>query len=99
MRENRRRRIKKIIRGTAGTPRLVVFRSNKYFYAQAIDDTAGKTLTSVNKIIDPVEAGSKIADELLRQKIKKVVFDRAGYKYHGNVKKLADAAREKGLVF
>ena len=99
LRINRRAKTKKIIRGTAQKPRLVVFRSNKYFYAQAIDDVVGKTLASVNKMVDAAQAGAKIAEDLVKLKIKKIVFDRAGYKYHGNIKKLADAAREKGLVF
>lgn len=99
LRFNRRAKTKKIIRGTAKIPRLVVFRSNKYFYAQAVDDVAGKTLAAVNKVTDAVEAGTKVAQDLVALKIKKIVFDRAGYKYHGNIKKLADAAREKGLEF
>ncbi len=99
LRINRRAKTKKIIRGTAEKPRLVVFRSNKYFYAQAIDDVVGKTLASANKITDAVAAGEKVAEGLLKLKVKKIVFDRAGYKYHGNIKKLAEAVRAKGLEF
>jgi len=78
-------------------PKLVVFRSNKYFYAQLIG--GDKTLAAVDRATDPVTAGSEIAEKGLKLKIKEVVFDRRGYRYHGNIKKLADAAREKGLVF
>lgn len=77
--------------------KLSVFRSNKYLYAQLID--GGKTLAAVNKATDPAAAGAEIAEKGLKLKIKEVVFDRRGYRYHGNIKKLADAAREKGLVF
>ncbi len=78
-------------------PRLVIFRSNKYFYAQIVD--GGKTLVSVNKATDPVAAGSELAKLAVKKKITTVVFDRNGYRYHGNIKKLADAAREGGLKF
>lgn len=79
--------------------RLAVFRSNKYLYCQAVDDVKGVTVASVNKENDPALAGQKIAEKLLKLKIKKVVFDRAGYRYHGNVQKLAEAARTAGLEF
>lgn len=79
--------------------RLAVFRSNKYLYCQAIDDVKGITLVSVNKVKVAEEAGKEIAEKLLKLKIKKVVFDRATYRYHGNIKKLADAARTAGLEF
>ncbi|MEK7127477.1 MAG: 50S ribosomal protein L18 [Patescibacteria group bacterium] len=79
--------------------RLAVFRSNKYLYCQAIDDVKGVTVASVNKSTDPVKAGQEIAKKLLELKIKKVVFDRATYRYHGNIKKLAEAARTAGLEF
>ncbi len=78
-------------------PRLVVFRSNKYFYAQVTLD--GKTVVSTGKMADPVQAGKEIAEKAIKNKITAVSFDRNGYKYHGNVKKLADAAREAGLIF
>ena len=80
-------------------PRLVVFRSSKYFYVQAVDDTVGKTLASVDKKTRPEEVGKEIAEKLLKKKITEVVFDRNGYRFHGNIKKLADAARESGLKF
>ena len=84
IRENKHRRLRHHLNGTATTPRLAVFRSNKHIYAQIIDDTVGKTLVSASA----VEAG-----------IESVVFDRGGYIYHGKVKALADAAREAGLKF
>ena len=98
-RETRRAKIKKTIRGTEKRPRLVVFRSNRFLYVQLVDDSKGKTLVSIDKIGDPTEAGKKLAEKAVKSKISAVVFDRAGYKYHGNIKKLADAAREAGLKF
>lgn len=78
-------------------PRLVIFRSNKYLYAQIT--LSGKTVVSVEKMIDPIEAGKNLAEKAIKSKITTVSFDRNGYKYHGNVKKLAEAAREAGLKF
>lgn len=98
-RDQRRAKIKKTLRGTADRPRLVVFRSNRYFYAQIIDDTKGVTLASVDKLLDAAEAGTKLAEKAKAAKVATVVFDRAGFAYHGNIKKLADAAREGGLRF
>lgn len=95
----RRAAIKKIIRGTADRPRLVVFRSNRYFYCQLVDDANGKTIAAVNKITDPKTAGEDIARQAEAKKITQIVFDRAGYKYHGNVKILAEAVRNAGLKF
>ena len=80
-------------------PRLVVFRSNRYLSAQIVDDSKGQTLVSVEKMTDPAEAGKALAKKALTKKISTIVFDRNGYQYHGNIKKLADAAREGGLVF
>jgi large subunit ribosomal protein L18 len=91
-------------------PRLSVFRSNKFLYAQIIDDTKGKTLVSVSskdkevgKAKTRVEKASVIGEALakkaIKAKIKKVVFDRSGYKYHGVVKALAEGARKGGLEF
>jgi len=85
--------------GTESRPRLVVFRSNRYFYGQLIDDSKGQTIASVDKAADPEAAGKAIADLAIKKKIKSVIFDRAGYKYHGLVKKFADAARSAGLEF
>lgn len=98
-RDNRRAKIRKTIRGTAGVPRLVVFRSNRYFYAQLVDDSKGQTIVSVDKISNPAEAGRTLAQKAAKSKVSKIVFDRAGYQYHGNIQKLADAAREAGLKF
>jgi large subunit ribosomal protein L18 len=80
-------------------PRLVIFRSNRYLYGQIIDDAKGVTLVSVNRATDPVGAGREIAQKAKKAKITSVFFDPAGYKYHGNVRKFAEAAREGGLKF
>lgn len=103
-------RVKKSIASNIKTPRLVVFRSNKYLYAQLIDDVNAKTLVShsdlgikkskgTNKIESAKEIGTELAKKALKKNLKKVVFDRAGYKYHGRVKSLAEGARESGLEF
>ncbi|WP_411028034.1 50S ribosomal protein L18 [Sphingobacterium sp. FBM7-1] len=111
---SRRERIKKGIRksltGTAGRPRLSVFRSNKGIYAQIIDDEAGKTLASASsaskdfaangtKIEQSKAVGKLVAEKAVAAGISKVVFDRNGYLYHGRVKSLAEGAREGGLDF
>ncbi len=113
-RERIKRRIRKKINGTKERPRLCVFKSNRYIYAQAVDDEKGITITAAsslekdlknpnkknNKNIEVAKkVGQRIAERLLKKKIKKVVFDRGGYPYHGRVKALADGAREKGLEF
>jgi large subunit ribosomal protein L18 len=98
-RDNRRKQTKKTIRGTEKRPRLVVFRSNKYFYAQLINDTKGETMVSVDKFKKIEEAGKSLVDLAKKKKISEIVFDRAGYQYHGNIKKFADTVREGGLVF
>lgn len=98
-RNQRRARIRQTLQGTAEKPRLVIYRSNKYIYAQLINDVKGETIASVNKLADPQEAGKKLAEQAVKAKAKSVIFDRAGYKYHGNVKKFADAARSAGLEF
>ncbi|KDE49716.1 50S ribosomal protein L18 [Geobacillus sp. CAMR12739] len=97
--------------GTAERPRLSVFRSNKHIYAQIIDDTKSSTivsastldkefgLDSTNNIEAAKKVGELVAKRALEKGIKKVVFDRGGYLYHGRVKALADAAREAGLEF
>jgi large subunit ribosomal protein L18 len=113
IREDKHRRIRNRISGTASRPRLAVYRSNKNMYAQIIDDETGATLVSANTLqkdvkeslekTDDVEAakavGTAIAKRALEKGIKEVVFDRAGYIYHGKVQALADAAREAGLDF
>ena len=88
----------KKIKGTTDRPRLNVFRSNKSIYAQVIDDEKGITLVS-EKGKDANEIGKKIAKKAKKAKVKKVVFDKNGYKYHGRVKAVADGAREAGLEF
>lgn len=101
-------RVRKKITGTADRPRLNVFRSNRYIYAQIIDDVAGKTLASAssfeaavanegNKSDQAKEVGKLIAERAKSAGIQGVVFDRGGYLYHGRVKSLADGAREGGL--
>ena len=109
----RRLRIKKGIaakvRGTADRPRLSVYRSNKSIYAQVIDDTSGHTLASASSSVvgvkgnttldDSKKVGLKIAEAAKAAGVENVIFDRSGYRYHGNVKALADGAREGGLVF
>jgi len=104
-------RIRKKINGTAERPRLSVFRSNRQIYAQVIDDTKGVTLasasskekevegTGVKRIEQAAAVGKLIAGKCKEKGIENVVFDRGGYKYHGRVKSLAEAAREGGLKF
>lgn len=102
-----KRRIRKIISGTADRPRLTVFRSNKEIYAQLVDDVNGVTIASVSsrdiKADTKVEAsrvvGKSIAEKGTKAGVEAVAFDRNGYLYHGRVKVLADAAREAGLKF
>ncbi len=104
------KRIRRKVRGTPSRPRLAVFRSIAHIYAQLIDDTEGKTLvaaSSVEKagkggggnVASAREIGRLIAERAGERGIKKVVFDRGGYLYHGRVKALAEAARESGLEF
>ena len=103
-------RIRKHVKGTAQVPRLNVFRSNRYIYAQLIDDVAGVTLAQANSYESSVEntgnkteqskkVGSLLAERAKSAGIEQVVFDRAGYLFHGRVKALADGAREGGLQF
>ena len=99
-RQRRHRRVRAKIKGTIDIPRLCVFRSNKYIYAQIIDDENGKTLASAkSELKNANKTGKDIAKKAIDQKIKKIVFDRGGYKYHGRVKALAEGAREAGLKF
>ena len=105
-----RRRIRKVIRGTADTPRLSVFRSNKEIYVQLIDDVSGTTIAAASSRGKDIEAvgdkkntaeavGKKIAELAKTKGIETCAFDRGGYLYHGRVKALADGAREGGLKF
>jgi large subunit ribosomal protein L18 len=113
-RERIKQHIKKSIYGTLEKPRLAVYRSLKHLYAQLIDDEKGNTLIFVStrskEIKDQLSSvkgriqqakivGKNLAQKALEKKIKTVVFDRGGYKYHGKVKALADGAREGGLKF
>ncbi|KKR92000.1 MAG: 50S ribosomal protein L18 [Candidatus Woesebacteria bacterium GW2011_GWA1_41_13b] len=86
------------VRGSSDRPRLSVFRSNKYIWAQVIDDSMGKTLAAAGGK-KPAEVGKTIAERALKAKIKRIVFDRGAYRYHGQVKILAEAAREGGMEF
>ena len=100
-------KIRSKISGTSECPRLSVFRSNKFIYAQVIDDLTGKTLTEASdikmqkgtKIERAKEVGKMIAEACAKIKINKVVFDRNGFKYTGRVKLVADSARAGGLKF
>ena len=105
-------RIRKKIQGTAEKPRLNVYRSLNHIYVQLIDDTSGTTLASAStvkgkkggkktggNVASAKEIGKEIAQRAQEKGIKKVVFDRGGYLYHGRIKALADAAREAGLEF
>ena len=113
VRQNKHRKIRNHISGTAERPRLAVFRSNNHMYAQIIDDTVGNTLVSAStleksaaselKKTNDVEAaayvGTVIAKRAIEKGIKTVVFDRGGFIYQGKIAALADAAREAGLEF
>ena len=108
-RVRRHARVRAKISGTAETPRLCVYRSNKNIEAQLIDDVKGVTLVSSSSMSLKLENGSNIeaaklvgkdiAEKAVAKGLKKVVFDRSGYIYHGRVKALAEAAREAGLEF
>lgn len=113
-RERRRKIIRKKIMGTKERPRLSVYRSLNHFYAQIIDDVEGKTLVSLSTLSADVKdkakkdcgnvkgavaLGTALAESCKSKGVTKVVFDRSGYKYHGRIKALADAARKGGLQF
>jgi large subunit ribosomal protein L18 len=111
VRKARHKRIREKVIGTALVPRLNVYKSNKNIFAQIIDDEKGVTLVSASSIDKElklehgknIEAAKKVgellAERAKKAKIKKVVFDRGGYLYHGSIKALAEAARNKGLEF
>jgi len=102
-----KKKIRVKIKGTEARPRLTVFRSNKFIYAQVINDITGKTLAQASdvkikkgtKTERAKEVGKMIADVAMKAKIKKVVFDRNGFKYTGRIKLIADEARASGLEF
>jgi large subunit ribosomal protein L18 len=112
-RHRRHRRIRKEVFGTQERPRLNVFRSLQHIYVQVINDWEGETLVSASTIDSEIRpqldglskteqarvVGEAVAERALDKGIESVVFDRGGYKYHGRVKALAEAAREKGLKF
>ena len=107
----RHARLRKKLAGTPERPRLAVHFSGVHIYAQIIDDQKGATLTSVNtteaefrtgarsNVVTAQKVGAALAQRALTSNITKVVFDRGGFRYHGKVKALADAAREAGLQF
>jgi large subunit ribosomal protein L18 len=106
----RSRRVRGKVKGTAERPRLAVFKSLNHIYAQLVDDSSRRTLTGVSSLKGSVNAGgsqmemAKAVGAAIARKagdlgIKSIIFDRSGYKYHGKVKALAEAAREAGLKF
>lgn len=112
--QRRKRHIRKKVSGTADRPRLTVFRSHKNIYAQIIDDAAGRTLVSASSMEKSLRqklgdgggnaaaakvVGAALAGKAVEAGIKKVVFDRNGYAFHGRVRQLAEGAREGGLEF
>ena len=112
-RRRRHIRVRAKVSGTAGVPRLSVFRSLNHIYAQVIDDTDGKTLAAASTLDQEIKEGlagknktdrSELVGTLIAKRakskgIKQVAFDRGGFKYHGRVKALAEAARKEGLKF
>ena len=111
--ERRRRRVRYGLRKAGGgRPRLSVFRSNRYIYAQIVDDRQGRTLVAASSLEKDLRegpgagnsqaahaVGARLAERAVAAGVTEVVFDRSGYRYHGRVKALADAAREGGLSF
>ena len=112
-RERRAHSVGNSIVGTKERPRLSIYRSNKHFHSQLIDDTEGRTLAAASTVMKDLKSqiknggdkkaaalvGAKLAEVAKAKGITKVVFDRGGYLYHGRVKSLADGAREEGLQF
>jgi len=108
-RQRRHRRVRKRVRGTAERPRLAVFRSNRHVSAQVIDDVAGRTLAAASTVEADLrgdatgnrgaatKVGRLVAERARAAGVEKVVFDRGGFRYHGRVAAVADAAREAGL--
>lgn len=110
-RDKIRRRIRSSIRGTKDRPRMSIYKSNKHIYVQLIDDLNSHTLVSASSLSNEIEdqinektgveqaqiIGKHLAEKAKSANIKKVVFDRGGYKYHGQIKAIAEAARESGL--
>ena len=110
-RRKRHDRIRLHLEGTESRPRLAVFRSNNHIYAQVIDDASGRTLATAStvekelrgsketKVKEAASVGKLLAERAKSAGVERVVFDRAGFRYHGRIKSLADAAREAGLDF
>lgn len=109
-RTRRHKRVRKYLVGTTARPRLAVYRSNRYIYAQVIDDANGHTVAAASSqekdlrsktlsVDTASEVGKLVAERAKTAGVSSVVFDRGGYKFHGRVKALADAAREAGLEF
>ncbi len=110
-RRKRHDRIRLRLEGTESRPRLAVFRSNIHIYAQVIDDASGRTLATASttekelrgskqtKVEEAAVVGRLVAERAKSAGVERVVFDRAGFRYHGRIKSLADAAREAGLDF
>ena len=109
-RRRRHVRVRKAVVGTAQRPRLAVFRSNRYLYAQVIDDKTGRTLAAASSqevslrtkslsVETATEIGKLVAERAKSAGVDSVVFDRGGFTYHGRIKALADAARASGLEF
>jgi len=108
-RTRRKTGIRKRVYGTAESPRLSIFRSSKHVYAQVIDDATGRTLAAASSVADKLEkggnieaaaaVGKSIAEKAKTAGVESVAFDRNGFRFHGRVKALADAAREGGLKF
>ena len=106
LRKRRHARVRAVIKGTGTRPRLAVFRSNRFVSAQLIDDTSGKTIAAAHgrefkgpQSVQATSVGTAIAKKAKATGITTIVFDRGGYRYGGQVKALADAAREGGLKF
>ncbi len=109
-RRRRHFRVRKSVHGTPARPRLAVFRSNKHIYAQVIDDESGRTIVSASSkesafkggtltVSTATEVGTLVGARAQDAGVSRVVFDRGGFKYHGRIKALAEAARETGLEF
>jgi large subunit ribosomal protein L18 len=109
-REQRRKHVRKNLSGSGGTPRMTVFKSNRYLYVQVIDDSVGSTLATASTLEESLKGvkrnvegaarlGEEIGKRLKEKNVATVVFDRNGYKYHGIVKAIADGARKAGISF
>jgi large subunit ribosomal protein L18 len=112
LRRRRHHRVRKKVTGTAERPRLAVFRSNRHMVAQVIDDAAGRTLAAASSVEKDLRdgpggdktavaatVGRRVAERARAAGVSRVVFDRGGFRYHGRVAALAEAAREGGLEF